>query len=72
MCRKAILYMILVVFGVNIQAQRVYKNSSVLASGNWFKIGVKESGVYKIDIPLNIFLLFQYSFSIKQPHFTFF
>jgi hypothetical protein len=51
MCRKAILYMVLMVLGLNIHAQRVYKSSSVLASGNWFKIAVKESGVYKIDIP---------------------
>ena len=33
-------------------AQRTYKNASVLASGNWYKIGVSETGVYKIDVPL--------------------
>jgi Peptidase family C25 len=32
------------------QAQRSYKNSSVLASGNWYKITIKETGVYKVDI----------------------
>lgn len=32
-------------------AQRTYKSSSVLASGNWFKISVTNEGVYKIDVP---------------------
>ena len=33
------------------QSQRVYKANSVLANGNWYKIAVKDAGVYKIDIP---------------------
>ena len=33
-----------------VQAQRSYKNASVLATGNWYKIAVKETGVYKVDI----------------------
>jgi hypothetical protein len=33
------------------QAQRTYKASSVLGSGNWYKIAVKGAGIYKIDIP---------------------
>ena len=32
-----------------LQAQRVYAANSVLATGNWIKIGVKQAGVYKID-----------------------
>src|SRR6185503_15000814 len=32
-------------------AQRIYRPNSVLATGNWYKISVKESGVYKIDLP---------------------
>lgn len=32
-------------------AQRNYKQNSVLASGNWFKISVAEAGIYKIDVP---------------------
>ena len=32
-------------------AQRTYKASSVLASGNWFKISVADEGVYKMDVP---------------------
>jgi hypothetical protein len=31
-------------------AQRTYKNSSVLSSGNWFKISVKSGGVFKVDL----------------------
>lgn len=31
-------------------SQRVYTPNSVLASGNWYKIAVKEGGVYKIDL----------------------
>lgn len=33
-------------------AQRVYAGSSVLATGNWYKLSVTKPGVYKIDIPL--------------------
>jgi hypothetical protein len=32
--------------------QRVYKSNSVLATGEWFKIAVKESGIYKVDLAL--------------------
>lgn len=35
-----------------LRAQRSYKNASVLASGNWYKIAVKEPGVYKVDLAL--------------------
>ncbi len=38
-------------FATNVSAQRVYKINSVLASGVWSKIAVKESGIYKIDLP---------------------
>lgn len=31
--------------------QRTYSPNSVLSSGNWYKISVKDPGVYKIDIP---------------------
>jgi len=33
-------------------AQRSYKNASVLASGGWYRISVKEAGVYKVDLAL--------------------
>ena len=32
-------------------AQRSYKPRSVLASGNFYLIAIKEPGIYKIDIP---------------------
>ncbi len=32
-----------------LMAQRVYADNSVLATGNWFKIGVTQEGIYKID-----------------------
>ncbi|HMH22378.1 MAG TPA: type IX secretion system sortase PorU [Puia sp.] len=31
--------------------QRSYKSSSVLSSGTWYKIAVKDPGIYRIDIP---------------------
>jgi len=31
-------------------AQRTYKSNSVLANGNWYKIAVKNNGIYKIDV----------------------
>ncbi len=33
-------------------AQRTYATNSVLLTGNWYKIGVKQEGVYKVDINL--------------------
>jgi hypothetical protein len=38
--------------GSGLGAQRRYAAHSVLASGNWYKIGVVEAGVYKVDINL--------------------
>src|SRR6187402_1785705 len=38
-------------FATNVSAQRVYKTNSVLSSGTWSKIAVKEAGIYKIDVP---------------------
>lgn len=29
----------------------MYTNQSVLANGNWYKIAIKESGIYKLDVP---------------------
>ncbi|MFI5186249.1 MAG: type IX secretion system sortase PorU [Chitinophagales bacterium] len=42
--------LILITFPFFSRAQRTYKANSVLASGNWYKIGVKEAGIYKIDL----------------------
>lgn len=32
--------------------QRNYTNSSILSSGEWYKISVQNSGIYKVDIPI--------------------
>ena len=31
-------------------SQRIYKSNSALTNGNWYKISVKEAGIYRIDI----------------------
>lgn len=53
MLLRRTLFLIGLLIGVGIMAsgQRTYKSNSVLASGNWYKIGVNKPGVYKIDIP---------------------
>jgi hypothetical protein len=35
---------------VPVFAQRNYTSTSVLSAGNWFKIAVKEAGIYKVDV----------------------
>jgi len=46
----AICLLVTGLFGwANVFCQRVYAPSSVLATGNWAKIGVTKEGVYKID-----------------------
>jgi len=47
---KTIAFLILAAFPGLVPAQRTYKPNSALASGNWYKIAVKDAGVYKIDI----------------------
>ncbi|MEJ7735972.1 MAG: type IX secretion system sortase PorU [Chitinophagaceae bacterium] len=37
---------------VSLQGQRSYKTSSVLSTGNWYKIAVKDPGIYKGDLAL--------------------
>ena len=41
---------ILLFIGVSTYGQRTYKTKSVLASGNWYKLGVNNPGVYKVDL----------------------
>ncbi len=38
-------------FALPAGAQRIYKNTSVLAAGNWYKLSVSQPGIYKIDVP---------------------
>lgn len=47
-CLPAVLSLFL---GLTALSQRNYAGHSVLASGSWFKIGVQETGIYKIDLP---------------------
>jgi hypothetical protein len=48
---KQLVLLILTAFAsLFVHPQRVYKANSVLATGNWYKIAVKEAGVYKLDI----------------------
>jgi hypothetical protein len=44
-----ILFLTLFTGGV-INAQRVYKNTSALATGSWYKLSVNRAGVYKVDV----------------------
>src|SRR6478735_6675335 len=47
------LFIFLMIFCVvQLVAQRSYVPSSVLASGNWYKIAIKQEGVYKVDLNL--------------------
>ena len=36
----------------NASAQRSYKSNSVLSSGFWGKIAIKDAGIYKVDVAL--------------------
>ncbi len=33
-------------------AQRIYRSNSVLANGDWYKISVKEAGVYRVNLAM--------------------
>jgi hypothetical protein len=46
------LILLILALGFCARAQRTYRANSVLATGNWYKIAVKDAGIYKIDIPL--------------------
>lgn len=47
--RQSICIFILAFLPFSLLAQRTYNSHSVLASGEWYKIAVEQSGVYKID-----------------------
>jgi len=40
----------LFITAINISGQRVYRSNSVLSTGTWSKIAIKETGIYKIDV----------------------
>jgi len=46
-----IILLLLLVAVINSSGQRVYRPSSVLSSGTWGKIAIKETGIYKVDLP---------------------
>jgi hypothetical protein len=48
--RKAASLILLTLSILWVHAQRSYKNNSILASGSWWKISVKDAGVYKVDV----------------------
>ncbi len=48
---KYLLLFIVLSVAAKAQAQRTYSPNSVFATGNWYKISVSKSGIYKIDIP---------------------
>ena len=52
MGKKALLFILVSCHCLMSYTQRVYKTNSVLATGEWFKISVKETGVYKVDAQL--------------------
>jgi len=47
---KKLVFLILAALPGLSPAQRTYKPNSVLGSGNWYKIAVKDAGIYKIDV----------------------
>ena len=50
--RLLITFFLTVLLSGQVAAQRVYAPNSVLASGNWYKIGVKQEGMYKVDMAM--------------------
>lgn len=52
MCRyKAFSFSIILLFFITVTvfSQRKYTNTSILSTGNWYKIAVAKQGIYKID-----------------------
>jgi len=46
------LLLFLLIFSLPMQAQRSYVAQSVFSTGNWYKIAVKNDGIYKADVAL--------------------
>jgi hypothetical protein len=50
--RQFILFSLTIIFSlsiVSLQAQRNYAESSVLTDGDWYKVGVVETGIYRLE-----------------------
>jgi hypothetical protein len=50
--RPVLLIFLPLLLSVQAGAQRSYANHSVLASGSWYKLAVKQEGMYKVDASL--------------------
>lgn len=52
MCKGIPCFLVMLLLGMwkNSSSQRTYAANSVLSSGSWYKIGVKKTGIYKVDI----------------------
>jgi hypothetical protein len=51
MPKCALLILCTLCVSLNTQAQRAYADHSVLAKGDWFRISIREPGVYRMDLP---------------------
>lgn len=50
--RLGLLAAFTLLFCLSSHSQRTYADHSVLASGNWYRMGVSQPGIYKIDLAL--------------------
>jgi hypothetical protein len=48
--KKLLILNVLFILFSGVQGQRVYKDHSVLSTGNWYKISTGEAGVYRMDM----------------------
>ena len=48
--RKFLCFTTAIAWCISANSQRTYKPSSVLATGNWYKISVTAEGIYKLDV----------------------
>ena len=47
--KATILILIFSISNYNLDAQRSYNNNSILGNGQWVKMGITQSGIYKIE-----------------------
>lgn len=45
-------FLTIICFNSEIIGQRIYASSSILSSGEWYKISVQNSGIYKVDVQM--------------------
>lgn len=49
--RRILVSMVLSLTLLSVSAQRVYRDHSLLSTGNWYRIAVTRAGVYRMDLP---------------------